>query len=312
METSGTEMEPGGSGGTSQEGPEATGGSAGSRDAGRLDAGSADGPGQQAKPDAASPTDARDLARDGAPPDLDASDPDATNDRADAGPTPPGSYNPCPPRGSPCRVMPLGDSISGHYREQLFRRVIAAKQSVLFVGSQESGPATVDGVPFPRGYEGYPGYTIPRISATITMNDTIRTYKPDIVLLEAGTNGGIRTSEDAVPRTIRDLERIIDQILALDPHLLLAVAQITPMQNDEATARVARFNAAIPGLVSQRAAAGKHIIVVDAFGPFVANPRYQTELMKDIVHPNAAGYVLLGNIWYGAIGPLLRSSSYSP
>jgi lysophospholipase L1-like esterase len=47
--------------------------------------------------------------------------------------------------------------------------------------------------------------------------------------------------------------------------------------------------------------AGKHIILVDNYAAFSANPSYQTALMADTLHPNPAGYALLGQTWYAAI-----------
>lgn len=37
------------------------------------------------------------------------------------------------------------------------------------------------------------------------------------------------------------------------------------------------------------------------FAPFTANPNCKTALMNDYLHPNDAGYVIMGDIWYAAI-----------
>ena len=66
------------------------------------------------------------------------------------------------------------------------------------------------------------------------------------------------------------------------------------------------YNNAIPGLVSTRAAAGKHIVMVDMYAAFTANTNYKTALMNDELHPNNAGYMVMANTWYAAI------SSYLP
>jgi lysophospholipase L1-like esterase len=41
------------------------------------------------------------------------------------------------------------------------------------------------------------------------------------------------------------------------------------------------------------------------FTPFVSNASYKTALLSDEVHPNSAGYVILGQIWYQAIQAFL-------
>ncbi len=77
-------------------------------------------------------------------------------------------YNPCPHNGDPCRVMPLGDSItkgtgSTHqagYRLELFRLALLEHRDVTFVGSLQLGPNSAGNVPFPRNHEGHPGWTI--------------------------------------------------------------------------------------------------------------------------------------------------------
>jgi lysophospholipase L1-like esterase len=177
------------------------------------------------------------------------------------------------------------------------------------VQAPDGGPDMVDGVPFPPNYEGHSGYTIPRILTWIQDYNSIQTYKPDIVLLEAGTNGGLRgDSGTAASRELGDLANLIDYVLGQDSHLLLIVAQITPLADDVWNAHVKMFNAGIPALVKTRAMAGKHIGMVDAFTPFVSNPNWKTELISsDLIHPtDDKGFPLLGDIWYGATSGYFR------
>ena len=101
---------------------------------------------------------------------------------------------------------------------------------------------------------------------------------------------------------------IIDYILGQDSHLLLIVAQITPLADDTWNSHVKMFNAGIPGLVAARANAGKHIGIVDAFTPFVSNPNWKTELIgPDEIHPtDDKGFPLLGDVWYARVAGYLR------
>jgi hypothetical protein len=55
-----------------------------------------------------------------------------------------------------------------------------------------------------------------------------------------------------------------------------------------------------------RNAAGKHVIGVDMYAAFTSNPDYATAYMVDALHPNPAGYALLGQTWYTTILPYLR------
>jgi lysophospholipase L1-like esterase len=226
-------------------------------------------------------------------------------------------YDPCPAKGKPCVALPLGDSITqgagstgGGYRVELFHQAVSHGKSLTFVGSAASGPAEVDNVAFPRQHEGHGGYTIDGATmgllSFITDNNTITTFKPDIVMLQIGTNN-LKDAGADVPGTLASLGKLVDKILADDSHLLLIVAQIIPMRDDTGTANVRTYNAGIPALVKARADAGKHITTADIYSAFVANPNYKADyLPASNVHPNDAGYKVMGAAWYGAVGPLLR------
>ena len=69
---------------------------------------------------------------------------------------------------------------------------------------------------------------------------------------------------------------------------------------------VQTFNAAIPALVKTRADGGKHIVMVDMYGGFTSNASYKTDYMADKLHPKDAGYAKMADVWYAAIGSLLR------
>jgi lysophospholipase L1-like esterase len=257
-----------------------------------------------AAPDATPPADA--AAPDAAPP--------ADARGRDGGPLP--AYDPCPPKGKPCVALPLGDSLTqgagssgGGYRRELFRDVVAHGQSITFVGSQSSGPTMLPGmtVPFPRRHEGHGGFTIEGISTWITDNATIATYKPDIVMLQIGTNNGLRHPGANVPAALTALGALMDKILASDSHLLLIVAQITPSSADGLLPQFEQYNQGIPALVKARAAAGKHVAVVDIYKYFTADPNWRTDyLPTSDVHPIDAGYDAMGRGWSSALAPLLR------
>jgi lysophospholipase L1-like esterase len=80
----------------------------------------------------------------------------------------------------------------------------------------------------------------------------------------------------------------------------VVLAQIIPLgygTNDVIKA----YNQAIPGLAQQRAAAGKHIVLVDMYTGFNAS----SMLGSDSIHPNTAGYKFMADHWYAVIGSLL-------
>jgi lysophospholipase L1-like esterase len=148
--------------------------------------------------------------------------------------------------------------------------------------------------PFPKSNEGYPGWTIAQIDGIATSMKALKDA-PHIVLLHIGTNDMYQGANGAPMR----LGKLIDDIVAVLPNSLLAVSSIIPFPG--ATGAVDTYNEAVPGLVQQRANAGKHVIYVDQFKDF------PTSELGDGVHPNDAdGYPRMGRVWYAAIKPYLH------
>jgi lysophospholipase L1-like esterase len=225
---------------------------------------------------------------------------------------------PCP-GGRPCAIMPLGDSITvgygeppprGGYRIPLFRLARAEGRAITFVGSAESGPATLDQQPFPRANEGHSGFGIGEgptgLTSWLAEHDLLARYRPDIVTLMIGTNDitdeiqANAAHSDAPAR----LSRLVDGILASDPRLLLVVAQIVPRA--DGNDRVRAYNAAVADLVATRAAAGRRIVLVDLFAAFVANPDFASAYLSDGLHPSGPGYQIIGRELYRVLQPYLR------
>jgi lysophospholipase L1-like esterase len=243
---------------------------------------------------------------------------------ADAGAPPDDTtFNPCPTDGSPCRIMPLGDSITdglvgiapgntqgsnGGYRVELFRQAIADGHAVTFVGTSPTtgfgggpnGPAEVDGQPFPRDHEGISGDTIPGVAGRV--NAALAATTPDIILLQIGTNHIYQGLPPEVPGQLEDL---LDQITDAAPDALLVVAQITPVGASFPNNGVQQYNAAIPAAVQERVDAGKHLLLVDNFTPIATDPAGVAALVGDNIHPNETGYAIMAATWYDAIESFL-------
>lgn len=222
------------------------------------------------------------------------------------------NYSPCPAStASPCAVLPLGDSITegygssgGGYRVELFRQALQNGKSLTFVGSLENGPSTVQNQAFPKKHEGHGGYTIDSdsghsgISGSIT-DQALANFRPNIVLLMIGTND-INGNID-VANAPKRLGNLIDDITTRAPNALLVVATIIPIANDGTNQKVIAYNAALAGVVKPKAAAGKHVVLLDNYAAFSKDSSYRTTLMSDNLHPNDAGYVVLGRSMYEAI-----------
>lgn len=235
------------------------------------------------------------------------------------------AYHPCPTDGTPCKIMPFGDSITdgfngdtqGGYRIELFHRALKDGKNITFVGSLSNGPATVDGVTFPHNHEGHSGWTIaPEGSrqgiSTLLQNtggtqSVVVKYAPDVILLMIGTNDAIDNYDMANAPT--RLGSLIDTIYQQLPNVLIVVALPIPSRGDASKGddtglsdRLKTYGSAIPAVVQAHASKGKHILSVDMFTPF--NPN-KASLLEDQYHPNANGYLLLGDQWYSVLQALL-------
>jgi hypothetical protein len=211
-----------------------------------------------------------------------------------------GGFDPCPASDN-CKILPLGDSITygsptnnGGYRVELFTKAINDAKHITFVGSQSDGPNMVAGVPFPKNNEGHPGWTISQIDGIATTSMALKD-SPPIVLLHIGTNDMCSGSAGAPTR----LAQLVDKIIAALPNSLLAVSSIIPFP--ACASAVTTYDAAVPGIVQQRAAQG-NVIYVEMFKGFPNNG-----LGSDGIHPNDnIGYPWMGDTWYSAIKSYLH------
>jgi lysophospholipase L1-like esterase len=212
--------------------------------------------------------------------------------------------------GTPCNIMPVGDSITegcctapmGGYRIELFHQALTNQKNITFVGTLTNGPTMVDGQTFPQHHEGHGGWKISQIAGVI--DNAISSSKPHIVLLKIGTND--INGNDNIANAPTRLANLIDQICEDAPNALLVVSAIIPTTNDGTNNNVKAYNTAIKEKAEAAAATGKHVVFVDNYQAFAQNSNYKTALMADSLHPNTAGYVVLGDSFYGVI------SSYLP
>jgi len=193
------------------------------------------------------------------------------------------------------RILPLGDSITygwnstsgtDGYRLGLADKLLGS--TFLFVGSQRSG--TMED----NYNEGHPGYTISGISG-VAHNGLKE--KPNIVLLHAGTNdlnNKPPPSNEKYADAPTRLGDLIDKVLDFVPDAVVLVAQIINAKEDTTEERIKVFNAAVPAVVQKRADAGSKVMVVDFCS-------VGTDELIDSLHPNPAGYLHMGAIWFTAL-----------
>jgi len=206
-------------------------------------------------------------------------------------------YRPCPSSREPCRILPLGDSLTsgigyeGGYRVALFELARAAGKRITFTGSLQNGPMLADGVAFPRRHEGRSGWKIAGVMATVPQ-PALKTV-PHIVLLHVGTNDVY--AHESPAQMVERAEQLIDRLKEAAPRALIVVAEIIPQTDPVLRDRSARYNAELRRCVETRQARGEHVLIVDQFSHFPLT------LLSDGVHPTQSGYEQMGRAWYAAI-----------
>jgi hypothetical protein len=231
-------------------------------------------------------------------------------------------FDPCPTNGDPCKVLPLGDSITlgtnypGGYRIKLFTHTVTDQKNITFVGYDTANPPDSTSLSklgaasskFVPKHEGHFAWTIQQVDDLITGVSTgsqdgvnytgkkiVADAKPNIVLVHLGTNDMQQQPSGATDR----LGKLIDHVVTDAPNAVVVVASIIPLP--QYASNVTSFNQAIPGIVKQRADAGKHVVYVDQFAGFSG----KTGLM-DSVHPYEAGYEQMSVVWYATIKAYLH------
>ncbi len=225
-------------------------------------------------------------------------------------------WAPCPPLPELCRIMASGDSITvgaqstdtGGYRVSLFHLALENQRQMTFVGPSGAGPDMVDGVLFPEAHDGHNGYVIDtfdtRKGLLPLMEQNLADFQPHIVLLMIGSND-INSNLDLANAPTR-MAALLDLIGESAPETFLVVAALIPTREDELDAAIEVFNRALEDLVAERQKEGRHILMVNMYSAFRANPSWRTDWLFDGLHPNDAGYAVMADVWYEAISGFLR------
>jgi lysophospholipase L1-like esterase len=141
--------------------------------------------------------------------------------------------------------------------------------------------------------EGHVGATITSIASfaevPLSWNGT---KSGNVVLLMAGTNDMFNSTMAAAAPA--QLGSLIDEIVAAWPQAAVLVASLTPFVNNVSEANVLIFNPTIPGIVSERAAAGKRVL-------FVSMANVTVGELYDGLHPDDAGYAVMAQAWYAGL-----------
>ncbi|KAF2432141.1 SGNH hydrolase [Tothia fuscella] len=203
------------------------------------------------------------------------------------------------PKDLKLRNLPLGDSITqgmGHskgdsYRKDLYDKLTAFGAKVEYVGSQKGGT-------FPQNsHEGWIGFTIEQISQRADDPKALGA-KPNLVLLLAGTND--MTKNDPKGASAK-LQKLVEKIVKKDAGVVVILGTLPPitatyMPNGKSDSAliISEFNRALPGMARALTEKGAKVLVADLSAVKLGD-------LKDLIHPDDAGYSKMAAGWFRAI-----------
>ncbi len=193
------------------------------------------------------------------------------------------------------RIMPVGDSITEggstftNYRPLLSEKLRAAGFLFAFVGTRGAPPLL---------HEGYGGKTIEFLANTVPAH--FAENPADIILLHAGHNHF--NEEKPIPGIVAETERLIGAVRAINPRVIVLVAQVITSGKLPKYAYIPELNLAIAKLVNRLHSNAQPVILVDQATHF----DWKTDTIADRVHPNATGVAKMAEVWSTGLQPLLK------
>ena len=209
------------------------------------------------------------------------------------------------------QIMPLGDSITGTtcYPKLLSQELIAkGHTNFTFVGTvpNNQGCGSAPDVET----EGHGGYLVtymttdsPPQGGKGTLTELLKwaAEKPDVVLLEYGTND-CWTASIPLSDIINAYGFVVDKFRAQNPNVIVFVAQITPLNPSGCTtceSRVEGLNALIPDWAASKTTATSPVYVANIFSAL--DPKTylpNSTWTQDGCHPLQPAAQLMADKWY--------------
>ncbi|RPA78998.1 SGNH hydrolase [Ascobolus immersus RN42] len=200
------------------------------------------------------------------------------------------------------KVMPLGDSITewGCWRSYLWNSLgEQTTQNLEFIGTNSNWP--VDNCPgsiYDMRNEGHHSKTSGEMARLLPFlleqNVRLNNGVPDIVMMHLGTNDVAQK----VPTfaTVQALDSIVDTLRERNPNVIVLVAKIIPLKDDNRQSLVLKLNAAIEPWAQQKDTLQSPVLVVDQYTGF--DTRTDS---YDGCHPTENGDTKIAKNWQPAL-----------
>ncbi|MCX6896675.1 MAG: GDSL-type esterase/lipase family protein [Verrucomicrobia bacterium] len=218
------------------------------------------------------------------------------------------------------KVWPLGDSITyganvaGGYRETLYSNLTARGYSIKLIGTSTGNASTLLSNADQAHHDGHSGYSI---TNAVNIDDGafragiyegVESWHssidvPDVILLMIGIND-LNTGYQVDTAADR-LDLLVNRLFGYFPNTRILVASLSDAQQvnsyrhgatNDIAAAVSNYNAGMLSVVAAHRAMGQKIERVDMHSKLTLAD------LADGLHPNAGGYVKMGNVWADAIG----------
>lgn len=203
-------------------------------------------------------------------------------------------------------IMPLGDSIteggSTVYRYPLMEKLLAAGYNVKYVGSKTTKP--IKKSPFGElPHEGYSGIHVGGLDSLFV--DIYTRNSADIILLHSGHNQFSESSP--VPAMLKHTRSIIEKARAINPKVVILLAQVIPSGKLPKYSYIPEFNEELIALAGEFHSPDRPVILVDQAEGF----DWQTDTGGDQVHPNQRGAEKMAQKWFEALQKILPAPAAS-
>ncbi|KAK4194132.1 family 3 putative carbohydrate esterase [Triangularia verruculosa] len=200
--------------------------------------------------------------------------------------------------GTPLRIMPLGASITygqastdgNGYRSDLRNQLVAAGNTLVnFVGSRQAGTMRDNDV------EGWPGARIDQVHAKATAAVSVPKYKPNVILVNAGTNDALQDA--GVSGAAARMEAMLVDCWRLSPRAVVVLSTLLLNRDPVVERRVLNINDQFRGLVKRLRDSGRAIVLVDMH----SDQAPMDVDFADQTHPNDTGYRKMANVWFAGL-----------